>query len=394
MTETGSEVKNPSRRRFLRRSAGVGAGIVATALGIKYTADQILNNNDNPKVTGAPELSSTAETQETKVLTVDKETYKATFGTVETPRISGLELFPDGHSSFIKTDSGVSVFLSGGPHGYLLQGKDLQSLGQAQEILGPGSSESFDRNYAAPGSVINGINPGELLMFYHGENHPNAPVHFPFTAGIGLAISQDDGKTWEKKGQILKGMNEKPATNRVYGAGQPCAIVKDGYMYLYYIDWNAIHPDSIHLARSPLTANGKVGSWEKYLDGKFVDNGMDGESTPVITAPDGDYAALPGVSWNSFLNKFLAVYESKEGFNLTTSIDGITWNNKQRFLDMQTINNNPQNGQRWNSYPTLWSPDKKSDQETDNRMLLVYSEGNYNSTPHSMRMRPIHLSKT
>lgn len=390
MTESSTEQPTLSRRRLLRKGLVGGAGIAATVLGAKY-GPKLIPERDKQKNEGF--IPNTPELTSTKELVLDNEKYKLELGSAETPRVSGLQWFPDGHSSFIKTDSGVNVYLSGGPAGYLTQGKDFHSLGQAREILTPGSSEDFDRNYAAPGSVMRGKNPGELLMFYHGENHPKTPVHFPFTAGVGLAISQDAGKTWGKKGQILKGMNEKPATDRVYGAGQPCAIVKDNYIYLYLIDWNGIHPDSIHVARSPIEANGMPESWEKYINGQFVNNGMDGESTPVITAPEGDYAALPGISWNSFLNKFLAVYESKDGFNIATSIDGISWSNQQRFLDVQTINNNPTDGQKWNSYPTLWSPNKQNDQETDDSLLLVYSEGNYNSTPHSMRIRPAKLSK-
>lgn len=230
-------------------------------------------------------------------------------------------------------------------------------------------------------------------MFYHGEYHPQAPNHFPFNAGIGLAISKDSGKSWQKKGQILKGLNDLPAKDSVYGAGQPSAIRKDDYIYLYYVDWNGKYPDSIHLARAPITTDGVPNSWEKFNNGEFKNNGMDGKSTPVITAPQGDYAALPGISWNSSLNKFLAVYESRYGFNIAISIDGITWGNQQRLLDVQTANNNPRTGQKWNSYPTLWTPNKNSDGETDDNLILVYSEGSYNQGPHSMRTMPITLSE-
>lgn len=376
MAEDSNE-QHLSRRAFLKKAAIVGAGAAATAAGVKLGLD----------------LTSKEDPQETKNLMIDGENFRVELGVPEKPNLSGMSWFPDGHSSFIKTEGGVKVFLSGGPYGYMVEGESLKSLGKSQEIIGPGSSEKFDRNYAAPGSVIKGNNPDELLMFYHGEYHPQAPNHFPFNAGIGLATSSDSGRNWQKKGQILKGLNDLPAVDSVYGAGQPSAIRKDDYIYLYYVDWNGKYPDSIHLARAPISTDGKSISWEKFNNGEFKNNGMNGESTPVITVPKGDYAALPGVSWNSFLNKFLAVYESREGFNITTSTDGITWNNQQRLLDVQTANNNPRTGQKWNSYPTLWSPNKNNDGETDDSLILVYSEGKFNQQPHSLRTRPLKLSK-
>lgn len=376
MTE-GSNEKRMDRRAFLKKAAIVGAGTAATAVGVKIGLD--LTSKKSPHETNDP--------------ITDGENIKVDLEPPETPNISGLNWFPDGHSSFIKTEDGVRVFLSGGPNGYMVEGNSLTSLGKTQEIISPGSDEKFDRNYAAPGSVIRGNNPDELLMFYHGEYHPQAPNHFPFNAGIGLATSNDNGKSWQKKGQVLKGLNDQPAVDRVYGAGQPSAIRKDDYIYLYYIDWNGEYPDSIHLARAQVSSNGTPDSWEKFYNGEFKNTGMDGKSTPVIAAPKGDYAALPGVSWNSFLNKFLAVYESLEGFNISTSNDGLTWDNQQRLLNVQTINNNPKTGQKWNSYPTLWSPNKNNDGETDENLILVYSEGIYNQQPHSLRLRPMKLSK-
>lgn len=171
-------------------------------------------------------------------------------------------------------------------------------------------------------------------------------------------------------------------------------IIKDGYFYLYYTDWNGKEPDAIHLAQAPVESNGLPGSWKKFYNGRFESAGLGGPSNPVISPLDqNDYSALPGVSWNTYLHRFIALSESKDGFYLSISKDAINWSKSTKLLEAQTANNNTQTGQVWNSYPTLLSPAKSSDRETDENMLLIYSEGLWQQTPHSMRIRSIKFSK-
>lgn len=320
---------------------------------------------------------------------------KIELGNQERINFSGITHYPDGHASFIKDSNGVKVWISAARDGYLVTGKSIESLdATSTRVIGPSGQETFDRNYAAPGSVILGKNPNELLMFYHGEYYPNQPSTFPFDAGIGIAISQDGGTTWEKKGQILNGMGKNTEANIPFGAGQPSAIIKDNNILLYYTDWNGQYPDSIHLARAPIESNGMPGSWEKFNRGQFKNEGPNGPSTPVVFPPTGEgYAALPGVSFNTYLNQFVMVFEARGGFYLTTSNDGIGWSNPTSILKVKTANNNPQPGEIWNSYPTLWSPSKLNDRETDQDMILIYSEGGWNQSPHSMIKRPLKISR-
>ncbi len=366
-----SESPKLTRRQFLVRTAiALGVGLAAKA--------------------GIERLIQPGS----KKLVVGDRSIAAQFDQAVTPELIGPNWFPDGHSSFIKTDGRYRVFFSGGPYAYMAEGSSLTQLGQPKEILSPSGLETFDRNYAAPGSVVRGANPDELLMLYHGEYHPNRPNSFPFKARIGLATSVDHGETWERRGQILKGMHDFSAEERPYGAGQPSAIIKDDYIFLYYVDWNEEYGDSIHLARSPLSANGAPDSWEKCRDGGFSNSGMNGLSSPVIAGTEGDYAALPGVSWNIFLKKYLMIFETRGGFDIATSADGIIWENRQRLLDVQTANNNPEPGKKWNSYPSLWSPNQDSDGVTDDNLLLVYSEGKWQSATetHRMKFLPIRLA--
>lgn len=373
-----------TRREFLRR-AGRAAVVMGGVALVGGAASLVIKKNTE-------NTESPLSVEDIKTLRLGEEEVRFKIGSPERVHISGMQWYPDGHTSFLKQEDGsVRAWIAGGPYGYMISGKDPDSLGQdAREVIGPSNKETFDRNYAAPGSVIPGRNENELFMFYHGEYHPSAPNSFPFTAGVGLAISHDKGVTWEKKGQIIKGKNDQPAKDRPSGAGQPCAIIKDNYAYLYYIDWNGTDPDAIHLARSPLGSIESPNSWEKFYEGKFVNVDEGNQSSPIILpAPEKSYAALPGISWNTHLNKFLGIIESRDGFYITSSTDGVGWETPQSLIQLQTANNNPKTGDTWNSYSTLWSLDASSDRETGRDMLLLYSEGKWGMGPHNMVKRKI-----
>lgn len=339
--------------------------------------------------------TATQTSKPTEKPTLKPQELKFEIGNPETVNLPGITHYPDTHTSFIKDPNGVKVWISAGREGYIVTGNNIENLdSRTTKVIGPSNQETFDRNYAAPSSVILGKNPNELLMFYHGEYYPNQPSTFPFDAGIGIAISQDGGTTWEKKGQILKGMGKKTGANVPFGAGQPSAVIKDNYIYLYYTDWNGQYPDSIHLARAPKDSNGMPGSWEKFNGGRFENKGLDGPSAPVVFPPTGEgYAAIPGVSFNTYLNQFVMVFEARGGFYMSTSLEGIKWSNPTILLKVKTANNNPASGEVWSSYPTLWSPSKANDRETDQNMMLIYSEGKWNQSPHSMIKRPLKLSQ-
>lgn len=117
MSENSNDQHRMSRREFLKKAAIVGAGAAATAAGIKLGLD----------------LTSEKKPSETKNLVIDGENFRIELGSPERPNILGLSWFPDGHSSFIRTEDGVKVFLSGGPYGYMVEGESLNSLGERKK---------------------------------------------------------------------------------------------------------------------------------------------------------------------------------------------------------------------------------------------------------------------
>ena len=139
-------------------------------------------------------------------------------------------------------------------------------------VFGPGSAPPgwvFDRNYAGGGQVVrfaSGANSGWLMVF-HGEywwknpatstgecNVPGAGQVNCFYSSLGLAVSMDNGKTFQVVGQILQPSQPLSVfmgggTNMTVGYGSlivadaagkrldnPPADPNTAYFYLFYSD--------------------------------------------------------------------------------------------------------------------------------------------------------------
>jgi hypothetical protein len=116
---------------------------------------------------------------------------------------------------------------------------------------------------------------------------------------------------------------------------------------------------------------------------------------PVITIPEGSdagYVSLPGISFNKYLNQYLAVFETNTGFYSATSTDGINWNNEQLFLSFVQPQSDRQEGDIWISYPTLLSDNsEKTDGLTENKGNLYYGKGVWPNVAHQLTAVPFEL---
>lgn len=325
------------------------------------------------------------------------------FGEEQSVQVRGLTHLPDGHTSFLRRGTELNVWISAEVHGYLLTGQggieDLMPWYKSGEgnlkptpVIGPDRARGGD-NYASFGSVLKLGNGEELVGFYHAEEWENQARSFPFIATVGRAISRDFGRSWEKEGVVISGMEVGSfRDNRVYGAGQPSVVIKDNFIYSYYVDWNKTHSDAIHLARSPVSRRGEAGSWEKYtLDGfKKITEGL--KSQPVIQAPEeAGYSALPSVSYNTKLGKMLAVFETNVGFFAGISDDGIKWSELIKIAEFPQTMGARRTGDTWYSYPSLLSFESESDQVTGESGVLFYSKGEWNRGAHFLHFRPFKM---
>jgi hypothetical protein len=320
----------------------------------------------------------------------------------------GLQNFPDGHISFLRDGDGVNMWIAAGPCAYLLQGSTFDDLAPfrstrpgAQEGCGSGiaaspvlmpSGTGFDSTYAAFGTVLPGPDPPELLGIYHGEQCSDSGR---YTATIGLAVSGDFGKTWQRRGAIVTGRDQAPVCARTSGAGQPSAIIVGDFIYLYYTDWGPDRADQIYLARAPLASGGMPGAWQKFSDGNFGSPGIGGNSSPIIrpTNPGDTFAAVAGVSYNVYLGRYLMSFATAAGFSFTTSQDGIHWQPGQLLMAVPPDQAAQRPGSVWYAYPTLLSPSEQSHLQTAQSGYLYYAKGVYDAVPHHLMRRRFTLQR-
>ena len=305
----------------------------------------------------------------------------------------GLCYVPDEHISYYKTDDTFHIWFTQGEAHHFIS-SDFNELtpammlnGNSVAAFGP-SGEGFDRDYAGPGSVIRASNGHDLLMFYHGEYQWPEGGYY---ATIGLARSSDEGQTWERLGPVIEGRLSRPDPPPWYGAfgaGGPCALVdeRDGFIYLYYLDWGApVYPEEdthTHVARAPISSDGLPGSWRKYFEGEFSEDGLGGNSDGVLR---GWFASI---SYNASLGAYLGVYVLADGFYYSISFDRIDWTVGKKLL---TRNETPSTGEPWLLYPSLLSPSQPTDGTTTETGYLYYGHGIYNVECHHMVRRPVEV---
>jgi hypothetical protein len=96
---------------------------------------------------------------------------------------------------------------------------------------------------------------------------------------MSLAVSEDDGLSWRRLGQIITG-TEPVIQGRVTGEGD-CGAVdgKDGYYYAYCLR-NRDHGNIV--ARAPIDHPGP-GNWKKYFDGAWTEAGLGGNATKLAS---------------------------------------------------------------------------------------------------------------
>ena len=318
-------------------------------------------------------------------------------GPVEPVTFGPLINAPNGHISFQKHPGGFRIWVPGRVRdpsqnineegGFSFDVKDwsYDTLAQAQPSymdLGhtPNNCDqndtSFDRNYAAPNSVIPGADTNLLLAFYDAEFHPycpnGEPSGQPLLSSIGLANSADGGLTWSRQGQVIEGLDQarkgfKFVTDKQVheilngnrlddGASGPSTVVREAdggvYIYLYYADRTPITagPDSIYVARALLATNGMPGNWQQWDGTAWGALGDQISAAPIVIPSDSAKSALqPHVSWNTALHRWLMVFKTKIDFEVATSVDGVNWSEPFSF---STFDPNDQE----TGFPTLISP--------------------------------------
>jgi hypothetical protein len=340
---------------------------------------------------------------------------------------------PDGTISYQNKNGNLHLWLSGlGGAGYRFISSSLDNLvpnpsqsGNAIPVISPNPNEPFEQDYAAPGAVLAAKTGNDLLMIYHAENHKcrNAqgqqiPLKDKSYNSIAIARSVDDGITWTRQGRIITSAESDPYSNcptvvnpslLFQGAGQPASIrSNDGkWIYTYFSEWRTTNEPGLLLARASIDSDGSPGSWQKYdpSTAQFSGAGLGGTGSSVIKNSDTEYgrfAAMASVSFNTYLNRYIAVFMGHLGFYYSTSLDGITWESSHLLWSIQglTTYGSLSENAYWYYYPSLLSPNSASHETTGTTAWLYYARGQKLTNPnpgnagaHIMLRRAVRIGK-
>jgi len=324
-----------------------------------------------------------------------------------------ITALPDEHTPFIPPAASGDPYLvfaagniSGGNWGaVVLQTTDLKTFdfataqGYKSEVLTAplqfgqctaAWANTFDENYAAPGSVVQDpmLPAGNLIMVYEAENHcPGGVNQFPFYGTTGFARSSDNGKTWPapesgvlggpSRYPVLQTSDPPPTTSHGYlGDAIPSAFVDknaNGEYYLY-ITYTSYPTERTHVARAKLgvQSSGAPLSFLKWYNGSFSQPGIGGSESAVTSSP-----GCPGsqfnseISYNDDLGMYVLIFVCESGsaglvtmgwyYSTATSLDLQDWTAPQMILNSQYTVTTPCPGQTTGNqvdglYPSFMSP--------------------------------------
>ena len=328
---------------------------------------------------------------------------------------SGKSLFPDGVMGVLSNGDGTYNFFSSNPlsgdktvgifKGTLdnpVKTMVLENGGVENTPIGYGMEEY---NYVSVGQVYR-FSGSECFTILHLERHFDDTMAWDkngnrthanntyFAASLALGYSPDNGMTWYYAGEIATHNSE--SIHRYYGFGeqQPTSIsevsysrdigngpfiVKDGYVYVYFIDQNPQLDYSISVMRAPLndvirTARAKStarqGSlFKKYYNGGFTESAIAGKSTNVI-----DDECPPNfmtVIYSTYLKKYVLARCSSPAYGtndgdivMNISADPTDFRGKNYYIDAST---------RGSQYPTLVATEGANPSfETGKSVYLYY----------------------
>lgn len=170
-----------------------------------------------------------------------------------------------------------------------------------------------------------------LFAFYHSEEA--SPCSFYIKAPqIGVARSEDQGKTWQNLGFIIEAPmseNNCEAKNGFFsnGTGDFSVLVdqEKEYIYIYFSNYPMrlqLGDQGIAVARLPYRdLNNPSGKAMRWFEGSFSEPGLGGRSTPFFktkrdfTHADADSLWGPAISYNTFLKKYVMLLARTQGGN-------------------------------------------------------------------------------
>lgn len=279
------------------------------------------------------------------------------------PKVPIYPWYPDGHISVLPDGFGSYMMYWAEYENYRTIGdtqrpEDHYTLEPATPIFGErGDWDDFDNG----GSWLMSVHrPSEeyLIGFYHAEDHwyPHDANDIAWKS-IGVTYSYDNGVTWVKGEQIITSSTKKPEIPEWGGAGD-CTVIWDDVEKR----WVSFYQENSLRVAVSYDELGAPGSWLKYYNNDFNEEGLMGEDSPVgglELVPGGN----PSVIFNSYLNKWVIVWHGWDPAYIYMSVsdDLIVWEEPIKIASAK------------NEYRRAWYPTIIGDTDTyAGRTAILY----------------------
>lgn len=345
--------------------------------------------------------------------TLSDEVLIATRDEMKASSAVGISFYPDGIMSALSNGDGTYTFISSGP----LTGKDtvtayigtledpVQKMHYEARVVqnSPFGYGLNEFNYVSVGQAYR-FEGSECFTILHLEHHFDSNHGFSedgvrtsennagFIASLALGYSPDNGDTWYYCGEIATHSCESIHPYYGFGsqapdwmqypprdAGNGPFVVKDGYVYVYMIDYDVSYKMSLAVLRADLNeviaaARAKKTEqlpylFKKFYNGSFSEPAIAGKSTGVI-----DEECPPNfasIIYSTYLQKYVLArcsspaYATNDGdivLNISDDLTNFRGNNY--YIDADPMGS---------QYPTLLAPAGEDPTfVTDDTVYLYY----------------------
>ncbi len=224
----------------------------------------------------------------------------------------------------------------------LFEGQNFGNARAVKKVLQPsGQPNSYDQQYAAIGGIVRLGN--EIVAVYHAEKPTGGKNEFGvsrFYASIGIAVSKDNGNTFQKLGPAITGRPEDAKwKGTAQGNGDPtlCVDHTGKWLLCYYTEHSRSDPLTKEkrsvitcVARSPISEKGRPGTWKKYYDGQFDEPGLGGKDSQVMNC------WAPNVTYLGNLKRYIIV-GNRGAVGFASSSDGLKWSKPTPLLSVDDL---------------------------------------------------------